>query len=80
MIRELLENGPLICQVDDHSLGDYSHASRLIVLERATDKFVQIIDPWRGERRKISSAKLDESINDLKNRIKMCPLLFTLNT
>jgi len=80
LIKALLESGPLICHIDDHSLGGYSHASHFIVLERATDRFVQIIDPWTGKRRKISLAKLDESLSDLKNQIKMCPLLFSLNT
>lgn len=78
LIKDLLINGPLICHIDDHSLGDYSHASHFIVLEQATDKFVQIIDPWTGKRRKITFSKLDESINDLKNQIRMCPLLFSL--
>lgn len=77
LIKDLLTNGPLICHIDDHALGDYSHASHFIVLERATDKFVQIIDPWTGKRRKITLSKLDESISDLKNQIKMCPLLFS---
>lgn len=79
LIKELLEDGPIICHIDDHSLGTYSHASHFIVLERATYKFVQIIDPWTGKRRKITLSKLDESISDLKNQIKMCPLLFSLN-
>lgn len=80
LIKDLLESGPLICHIDDHSLGDYSHASHFIILERATDKFVQIIDPWTGKRRKIFLAKLDDSISDLKNQIKMCPLLLSLKS
>lgn len=79
LIRDLLKKDSLICHIDDHSLGDYSHASHFIVLERATDKFIHIIDPWLGQRRKISIVKLEESISDLKNQIKMCPLLFSLD-
>jgi len=78
LIRNLLKRGSLICHIDDHAPDDYSHASHFIVLERETEKFVQIIDPWTGKRRKIRLTKLDEGINDLKNRIKMCPLLFSL--
>ena len=80
LIRDLLESGPLICHIDDHSLGDYSHASHFIILERATDKFIQIIDPWTGKRRKISIARLIEGITDLKHQIKMCPVLFSIDT
>lgn len=77
-IRELLKQGPLICHIDDHALGDYSHASHFIILERATEKYVYIVDPWSGERKRIIYAKLEAAINDLKTRIKMCPLLFSI--
>lgn len=77
-ITELLHKQPLICHIDDHALGDYSHASHFIVLEKATETFISIIDPWSGLRRRISNATLEKAIRDLKTQIKMCPLLFTL--
>lgn len=79
LIKDLLINAPLICHIDDHSLGDYSHSSHFIILEKATDQFVQIIDPWTGKRRKLKLSKLEESLSDLKTQIKMCPLLFTID-
>ena len=36
-IKELLADGPVICHIDDHYLGDYSHASHFIVIEKALD-------------------------------------------
>ncbi len=75
LIKNLLQNQPLICHIDN-SLFDYSHSSHFIVLEEATDKFISIIDPWTGQRKNITDKKLEESINNLKNHIKMCPLLF----
>ncbi len=77
-IAELLKRQSIICHIDDHALGDYSHASHFIVLEKTTEKFITILDPWSGDKKRITMAKLEEAISDLKNQIKMCPLLFTL--
>ncbi len=78
LIRELLNERPLICHIDDHYLGDYSHASHFIILERATDTKILIIDPMTGKKSLISDKKLEDSILSLKRHIKMCPLLFYL--
>lgn len=78
LIRELLKEKSLICHIDDHALGDYSHASHFIILESATEKFVQIINPWDGKRSRISMKTLLEAIEDLKTQVKMCPLLFSI--
>ena len=78
LIAELLTENPIICHIDDHVLGDYSHSSHFIILEKATEELVNIIDPWSGKRKKISKSKLNEAINDLKNHVKMCPLLFSI--
>ncbi len=78
LIKDLIIDGPLICHIDNHTLGDSSHSSHFIILEKATDKLVQIIDPWTGKRRRIKLTKLDMGIKDLKNYIKMCPLVFSL--
>jgi ABC-type bacteriocin/lantibiotic exporter with double-glycine peptidase domain len=77
-IAEVLNKKPLICHIDDHALGDYSHASHFIVLEKATEKSVQIIDPWTGKRKKINKFTLERAITELKNQVKMCPLLFSV--
>lgn len=78
LITKLLNERPIICHIDDHALGDYSHASHFIILEKASNKFITIIDPWSGKRKRISQSTLTEAINDLKNHIKMCPLLFSV--
>ena len=75
LIKELLNEGPIICHIDDHYLGDYSHASHVIILERATDKKILIVDPMNGKKSLISDKKLEDSILSLKKNIKMCPLL-----
>ncbi|MBI5044584.1 MAG: hypothetical protein HZC02_01550 [Candidatus Levybacteria bacterium] len=77
-ITELLNEKPLICHIDNHALGDYSHVSHFIILEKATKEFVTIIDPWSGKKKKISKSTLTEAISDLKNHVKMCPLLFSV--
>ena len=80
LIADLLNENPIICHIDDHALGDYSHSSHFIILEKATEEFVYIIDPWSGKRNKISKSKLNEAIDDLKNHVKMCPLIFSIET
>lgn len=77
-IIELLKIQPIICHIDNHALGDYSHASHFIILEKATEKFIYVIDPWSGKRKRMINTKLEEAISDLKNQIKMCPLLFSI--
>jgi len=76
LIKELLKEQPLICHIDDNYLGDYSHASHFIILEKATNKRILIVDPMTGKKKSISDKKLLESILSLKRHIKMCPLLF----
>lgn len=78
LIKELLLEQPVICHVDDHYLGDYSHASHFIILEKATSKQIVIVDPMYGKRCLISDEKLGDAILSLKKHIKMCPLLFYL--
>lgn len=78
LIKALLEKKSVICHIDDHVLGDYSHASHFVVLEKATEKSISIIDPWSGERKKISSNTLQQAIEDLKTQVKMCPLIYSL--
>ena len=78
LIKELLKEKPVICHIDDNYLGDYSHASHFIILERATNKKILIVDPMKGRKSLISDKKLEESILSLKKHIKMCPLLFYL--
>ncbi len=77
--RASLKNQPVICHIDDHILGDYSHASHFVVLEKALpNKRVSLIDPWTGKRKRLSFSKLEESVHSLKTHIKMCPLLFSI--
>lgn len=78
LIEQLIIKGPFICHIDIHGFGDYSHASHFIILEKKIGSFVTIIDPWDGVRKRTSMMTLMESISDLKNQIKMCPLLFVL--
>lgn len=78
LIKDLLKEHSLICHIDDNYFGDYSHASHFIVLEKATNKKMIIIDPWSGKKNLISDRQLEDSILSLKKHIKMCPLLFYL--
>ena len=79
LIRKLLNKNLLVCHIDTHALGDYSHASHFIVIEKVSGKVFTIIDPWTGERRKITEKTLERAIKELKNNVKMCPLLFLLH-
>jgi hypothetical protein len=49
-----------------------------IHIEKVNGKIFTIIDPWSGERRKITEKTLEKAIKELKNNVKMCPLLFFL--
>lgn len=78
LIRTLVNKQPIICHIDDNLIGDYSHASHFIVIEKASGGFFFIIDPWVGERKRISQETLEKAIHSLKTHIKMCPLLFSI--
>ena len=69
----------IICHIDDHYLGDFSHASHFVVIEKATESKFMVVDPMHGKKKWISEKTLDNAIQDLKNHIKMCPLVFYLN-
>lgn len=76
LIKKILETQALIIHLDDNVLGDYSHASHFVVVEKLmpNGKF-QVIDPMTGGRRILSEEKLQNSIDSLKSYIKMCPLI-----
>ena len=78
-IKALLKQQPLICHIDDHALGGFSHVSHFVVLEKELpgDR-VLLIDPWTGKQKRLSLAALEGSIHSLKTHIKMCPLLFII--
>ncbi len=78
LIRKEVTKKPVICHIDTNALGDYSHASHFIILEKMTENMVSIIDPWTGEGKRISNKTLEQAIYDLKTQVKMCPLLLTL--
>ncbi len=78
LISKLVEKQPVICHIDDNYLGDYSHASHFIIIEKVTGEQIHVIDPMDAKRKVISSKTLDESIHSLKTHIKMCPLLYYL--
>lgn len=80
LIRDLLQKSPLICHIDDNILGDYSHASHFVILENATKNTISIIDPWKGTRKRLSDKTLIKGICDLKTQVKMCPLLFSIDS
>jgi len=74
-IKELLKKFPLICYIDYHAFGDYSHYPHFIVIESESETKLNIIDPLFGKRQKISKNKLDIAIKELREHIKMCPIL-----
>ena len=76
LIKKLLETQAFIIDLDDNFLGDYSHASHFVVIEKVlpNGKF-QIIDPSSGGKKMLTAEKLENSISSLKNHIKMCPLI-----
>ena len=78
LLKELLTEKPLICHIDNHALGDYSHASHFVILEESTEEYIHIIDPWKKKKKMISKSTLIEALYDLKSHIRMCPLLFSL--
>ena len=79
LVRELLKKKPLICHIDNNALGDYSHTSHFIVLEKTTKDTIQILDPWTGKKKHISNNVLEKAIYNLKTQVKMCPLLFSID-
>lgn len=78
LIKELLKKRPMICHIDDNYFGDYSHASHFIILEKAMNDKILIIDPMSGKKSLVSGKRIYNSILSLKKHIKMCPLLFYL--
>ena len=77
-IKRIVKENPVICHVDDHYLGDYSHASHFVIIEKTTNKKIKIIDPWTGKRRVVSAKRIEDSITSLKKHVKMCPLVYTI--
>lgn len=76
LIRQLIRKSPIICHIDNHYLGDYSHASHFVVIENINKNKVSIVDPYYGKRCVLSEKNLLASITSLKKHIKMCPLVF----
>lgn len=80
LIEHLVSESPIVCHIDDHYLGDYSHASHFVVIEKVNKNRITIIDPFYGKRRIVNEKTLIESIKSLKTHIKMCPLIFQFSS
>lgn len=80
LIVGLLEKGKqVVCRVDDHELGGFSHVSHFILLERFDKrKRIIIFDPWDAKRKYIRVEKLDSAIMGLKKQIKISPIIYYL--
>jgi ABC-type bacteriocin/lantibiotic exporter with double-glycine peptidase domain len=76
LISELLKKRPIILHIDDNFLGDYSHVSHFIVLEKATKTKFLIHDPYYGKKSFVSQKKIINAVQSLKKHVKMCPLIF----
>lgn len=76
LIKQLLLTQPLIINLDNKFLGDFSHSSHYVVVEKiiANGK-LQLIDPLTGGKKILTEEKLEEAILSLKTHIKMCPLV-----
>lgn len=74
-IDKLLERSDIILHIDNNLLGDYSHSSHFIVVERKVADKYNIIDPLTGTRKNLSASKLEEAISSLKSSVKMCPII-----
>jgi hypothetical protein len=77
-IQKLLLNGPLICHIDGHAFGDYSHTSHFLVIEKMAEEKYVVINPWDGKRRKVDVEVIEATLTGLKDYVRMCPILFQL--
>lgn len=78
LIRKLTGKNPIILHVDDHYLGDYSHVSHFVIVEKSKNNRFLIVDPWYGRKKWINQQTIENAIQSLKKHIKMCPLIYTL--
>lgn len=79
LLRELSAERPIVCHIDDHFLGDYSHCSHFVVVEKISKSMATLIDPYYGKRSRISCKTLVRAIASLKQHIRMCPLIFQVD-
>jgi len=77
-LRALLRQHPIVFHIDDHYLGRFSGSHFVILEKELPNDRVLLIDPWTGKRKRLSFAKLEESMESLKTHMKMCPLVFIL--
>ena len=68
---------PYIVYVDYRLFYGWSHQPHFIMVTKKTANFFKIFDPWDGKTKQISKIKLIDSINSLRNHIKVCPLVIT---
>lgn len=72
------EIGYLICFIDGHYLGDYSHWPHYVVIEKINGDKITIIDPNTSKRKFLSLKQMDDAIGGLRETLKMCPLLLSI--
>jgi hypothetical protein len=69
---------PYIINIDMHTLGWHEHQPHHIVVLGRTAKMLKIMDPWTGQTRRVSRAKLAAATRSLKYYIGICPTVIWL--
>lgn len=69
---------PFILYIDDRILRRSAHWPHFVVVERKHKNRFVLIDPWDGKRKWLTEKKLMKAILSLKNHLKFCPLLITV--
>lgn len=78
LISKMKVELPFIIYIDQFYTGGL-HLPHFVILEKFDEISSEILDPWDGKRKKISTEILSRSIQSLRNKLKISPKIITLS-
>lgn len=78
LIKELLENAPVIVYLDNYYLQKAVHTSHFVLAEKYNNDVMEIADSYDGKRKEISGKIIKKAIISLRNHLKYSPVLISV--
>ena len=70
---------PFIIYTDTNIIDGFTHLPHFMMVTKMTEKMVEIFDPWEGKVSRMSKQKVLKGIKLLRNHIKICPFIITVD-
>lgn len=70
---------PFIVYTDTNISDGFTHLPHFMIVTKATEKMLEVFDPWEGKVSRMSKQKVLRGIDLLRSHIKICPFIIAID-